>query len=280
MAIDHYENFPVASILLPRRLRTAVHNVYRYARTADDIADEGDALPEERLDHLARYRAALQQMDTENCEDWADTQLKSVFSPLARTVQEHKLPLRPFADLLSAFEQDVYVSRYHDREALLAYCRLSANPVGHIMLHLYGVADDTNVAASDAICTGLQLVNFWQDVAIDCAKGRIYIPLDALRASGLDEEWIAANTGRTTPLPPDTRWHSLMREQVQYARELLLAGLPLGRRLPGRTGYELRMIVQGGLRILERLDALAYDVFFQRPTLSKRDWLRVVWRAI
>lgn len=280
MAIDHYENFPVASILLPRRLRSAVHAIYRYARTADDIADEGTATPEQRLQQLANYRAALEEIGNGRLSPDHEDAVLHVFQPLALTIQQHQLPLQPFADLLSAFEQDVVKTRYQNDDELFDYCRRSADPVGRIMLHLYEAADPRKVEQADAICTGLQLTNFWQDVAIDWQKDRVYIPQDQLHCHGVSEDYIAANTGRRTALPPSRAWQQLMRRQVQQAREKLLHGLPLSTALPGRPGYELRLVVQGGLRILERLDELHYDVFYQRPTLKKRDWIRLAWRAI
>lgn len=285
MSIDHYENFPVASILLPARLRPAVRAIYRYARNADDVADEGHADPHERLQALAAFRRGLEQIEQEAPNPGDDAGLSGIFVPLAQVVRDHALPLQPFHDLLSAFEQDVSKTRYRDDAELRDYCRRSANPVGRLMLHLYQSASDTHVAYSDAICTGLQLTNFWQDVAIDWAKNRVYIPQDALQRHAVPEDYIGLRVaGRRAGSSPDhaqaARWQALMQEQVGHARGLLRSGLPLGRRLPGRIGYELRMVVHGGLRILERLDQLHYDVFDHRPTLGKLDWLRLAWRAL
>ncbi|NYT76861.1 squalene synthase HpnC [Alcaligenaceae bacterium] len=326
MAVDHYENFPVASLLLPRRLRTPVKNLYRFARSADDIADEGDAQPSQRLALLASYRDALQQIGQGRLHLAPDDPRHAVFEPLAQTIRQHALPLQPFFDLLSAFEQDVTTTRYDNDVALFDYCRRSANPVGHLMLHLYEAATRDNLAHSDAICTGLQLTNFWQDVAIDWGKERVYLPLARLNQHGLGTDYIQArclsalHTPSTnapglsqdghpvhapidaamqppSPLetttsthgpfvgtqPSTTRadhaWQALMRAQVAQAREQLLSGLPLAHRLPGRIGFELKLVVQGGLRILERLDQLHYDIFTHRPTLKKRDWALMVWRA-
>ena len=304
MAVDHYENFPVASLLLPRRLRDPVRNIYRYARSADDIADEGDAPAGERLDALAGYRHALGQIDRGALQLPQGDPRRAVFEPLAATIQAHRLPMQPFFDLISAFEQDVTTTRYPDDEKLLDYCRRSANPVGRIMLHLYGHATADKLACSDAICTGLQLTNFWQDVAIDWRKGRLYIPLDKFARHHASQAYIgertaqaeAAKDGRlgSAATRPDsscagdpayaaaqeTAWQAMMRAQVEQARSLLQAGLPLTRQLPGRIGWELRLVVQGGLRVLERLDQLHYDIFFQRPTLKKSDWLLLLWRAL
>ncbi|MGB3289990.1 MAG: squalene synthase HpnC [Burkholderiaceae bacterium] len=292
MAVDHYENFPVASLLLPRRLREPVRNIYRYARSADDIADEGDAGPDERLAQLAGYRAALDDIAGHALKLPDDDPRKPVFDPLAETIRRHQLPLAPFFDLLSAFEQDVGTARYDNESQLLDYCRRSANPVGRIMLHLYDKTDDANLAWSDAICTGLQLANFWQDVAVDWKKNRVYLPQDALRRHKVDEAYIADHSGPAAGMQPgsasqayavDARtpaWQALMAEQVGQARQLLRSGLPLTRRLPGRIGLELKLVVHGGLRILERMEQLHYDIFLHRPTLAKRDWILLLWRAL
>ncbi|TAL89915.1 MAG: squalene synthase HpnC [Candidimonas sp.] len=273
MAVDHYENFPVASLLLPARLREPVTHIYRFARSADDIADEGDASEPTRLAQLAGYREALQNIGSGTFEPTPTDALADIFIPLARAIHTHQLPLQAFFDLLSAFEQDVSIHRYPNDSALLDYCSRSANPVGRLMLHLYQAVSPQNLQESDAICTGLQLVNFWQDVAIDWKKARIYLPQDKLARYGVSETDIATQQ-------IGAAWQGLMQAQVQQARELLKRGLPLARRLPGRIGLELRLVVHGGLRILERLDQLHYDVFFHRPTLQKRDWVLLFWRAL
>lgn len=264
MGVDHYENFPVASLLMPGRLRPAVRAIYRFARTADDIADEGDAMPAQRLAGLARLRAALDAIEAGGDGGWPD---------LAHAVRAHALPVEHFRALLSAFEQDVRVARYPDYEALRAYCRRSAEPIGRLLLALYRVADPPALRQSDDICTGLQLANFWQDVALDWRKGRVYLPQSELARFGLDERAIAARGAAP-------QWPALMRAQTGYARRLLAGGRPLARRLPGRIGWELRLVVQGGLRILERIDRVDGDVFARRPTLRPADWLVVAGRAL
>jgi len=274
MAVDHYENFPVASLLLPHALRGAVRDIYRFARSADDIADEGNADTTTRLAQLAAYRVQLQRIDVGQEPD----ALIAIFAPLARTIARHQLPLVPFADLLSAFEQDVRVGRYDDDAALLDYCARSANPVGRLMLHLYDARDPAYLPLSDAICTGLQLTNFWQDVALDWAKGRVYLPRDALARHGVSEDDIARSCVTTARITP--AWTALMRERCAQARALLHCGAPLARRLPGRIGLELKLVVQGGLHILQRIDACHGDVFRQRPALSARDWPVLLWRAL
>lgn len=266
MPVDHYENFPVASILLPAHLRPAVEIIYAFARSADDLADEGDATPEERLAALAAYDVQLDKIAASLVPD------TPLFQSLAGIIDTYDLPLQPFRDLLSAFKQDVVTTRYADFEMLLDYCRRSANPVGTLMLHLYKATTPDNLRDSDAICSALQLINFWQDVAIDWQKARIYLPLDDMHRHGITESDIAL--GHTTDA-----WRALMQFEVARARSTMLSGAPLALRLPGRIGWELRMVVQGGLRILEAIEAADYDVFRHRPKLGKNDWLKILWRT-
>ena len=266
MSVDHYENFPVASILLPARLRPAVEAIYAFARSADDIADEGDCTPEIRLEALIRYELALDRIETDGSAD------SPLFRALAKVTKEYRLPLQPLRDLLSAFKQDVTTTRYADFNALLDYCRRSANPVGALMLRLYGAANEQNLKDSDAICSALQLINFWQDVAIDWQKKRIYLPQEDLERFGVTERHL-------DDCAVDDAWRRLMRYEVERARALMLSGAPLALRLPGRIGWELRLVVQGGLRILERIEAVDYDVFRRRPKLGPIDWLLMLWRA-
>jgi len=266
MSVDHYENFPVASLLLPARLRRPVGVIYAFARSADDFADEGDAPPGERLAALDRYRAELDRIEHGRPPQTA------LFHALAAVIREHRLPLQPFRDLLDAFSQDVVKSRYADFAEVMDYCRRSANPVGLLMLHLYGAATPGNIACSDSICSGLQLVNFWQDVEIDWRKDRVYLPADERERFGVTERQIAA--GAT-----DDGWRALMSFQVDRARAMLDSGAPLVHALPGRIGWELRMIVQGGLRILEKIDQVRGDVFRRRPVLGRLDWPRMLLRA-
>ena len=274
MAVDHYENFPVASWLLPKPLRPAVVAIYRFARSADDIADEGDALPTQRLAALAQYRLALTVLASgDDGSARLPDGLHEIFLPLGRVIQEHSLPFQSFFDLLTAFEQDLTQARYPNNEAVMAYCRLSANPVGLLMLHLYQTTDALSIEQSDAICSALQRVNFLQDVAIDWNKNRIYLPGDALTRFGVSEETIAQ--GECTQA-----WRGLMAEQVKQCRALLHFGYPLGRRLPGRIGLELRLIVQGGLKILEKIEQVEFDVFTRRPILRTTDWITMFWRAL
>jgi len=267
MSVDHYENFPVASILLPARLREPVQIIYAFARSADDLADEGDATAAERLQALGAYQMELERIADGNMPDTA------LFRDLAQVITDYRLPLQPFYDLLSAFSQDVVTTRYANFPDLLDYCRRSADPVGILMLHLYEAASEENLRDSHAICSALQLINFWQDVAVDWDKDRIYLPEEDRLQFGVNEPQIAAGTN-------DAAWQNLMRFEVERARALLLAGAPLAVRLPGRVGWELRLVVQGGLRILEKIEAVDYDVFHRRPKLGRVDWLRLSMRAL
>ncbi len=255
-SIDHYENFPVASWLCAAELRPAVTALYRFARTADDLADEGHEPAHHRLDALGEYRADLQ-----NCLHQADVESvrwPHVFGPLRRIAQQHQLPTQPLFDLLDAFEQDVVYTSvgqgYRNRAELMNYCRRSANPVGRLMLHLYGVNDAVSQNQSDAICTALQLINLWQDRAEDLRRGRDYLP----------------------------EGHTLTQE-LHFARELMMQGAPLVHSIKGRAGWELRAVVQGGLRILDKLDARGETTDptqLARPTLRKPDFIRIAWRCI
>lgn len=266
MPVDHYENFPVASWLLPRALRRPVEAIYAFARSADDLADEGTRTPAERLAALQGYREELERIAA------GEAPATPLFEALARAIAAHRLPMQPFHDLLDAFTQDVTCARYADFGQVLDYCRRSANPVGRLMLHLYGCAQPPSIARSDSICTALQLVNFLQDVARDWAIGRVYLAQDELRAAGIDEAQIAQ--GRA-----DERWARFMRAQAQRAIGMLEDGAPLAHALPGRAGLELRLVVAGGLRIARRVQAVGGDVFRRRPVLGWRDWLAMAGHA-
>lgn len=276
MPVDHYENFPVASVLLPSHLREPVEAIYAFARTADDIADEGEADAGERLAQLQAFRDALSAI--EHGEPVADPALAPLFTRLERTRGQHALPLAPLFDLLDAFSQDVVKTRYADFAELRDYCRRSADPVGRLMLHLYRAASPDRLHLSDCICTGLQLINFCQDVAIDWRKGRLYLPACDLARFGLSEHELDALSAGTQAC--DQRWRALLAFEIERARALMLTGAPLARQLPGRIGFELRLVVLGGLRTLERIEGVAYDIFNQRPTLGATDWIRLVWRAL
>lgn len=271
MPIDHYENFPVASLLLPASLREPIEAIYTFARSADDIADEGDVPPEKRLEQLATYRNAIDAIESGGLAGMCG--LPPLFARLARTVLNNHLPLKPFHDLLDAFQQDVDKKRYEDFNDLADYCRRSANPIGRLLLALYNAPTLENFLLSDCICTGLQLTNFWQDVAQDWKKGRIYLPLQDLAHFKVTEEDIAAARC-------DERWQALLAFEVARTRAILNAGASLAYRLRGRIGWELRLIVAGGLRILDRIEAVGYDVFARRPRIGFIDKLAIVWRAV
>jgi phytoene synthase len=267
MSVGHYENFPVASVLLPARLRHPVSVIYRFARSADDFADEGELPAAERLAQLNNYRQELGRLETGTAPGQA------LFAELGQIVHDYRLPLQLFHDLLDAFSQDVLKTRYADFAELMDYCRRSANPVGRLLLHLFGAATDANLKLSDAICSSLQLINFWQDVEIDWRKNRIYLPQDEMRRFGVTEGQIASGDA-SGPFP------ALMRFQAERARTLMRAGAPLGRALPGRMGLEIRTIVQGGLRILEKIDKAEGDVYHHRPVLRAYDWPLLLLRAL
>lgn len=270
MSVEHYENFPVASLLCPPAQRPAIQAIYHFARTADDIADEGDATPAQRLADLRAYGAALQAAARGDAIDgrWA-----AVFRPLQRQIRERALPVPLLQDLLDAFEQDLRQHRYADRAAVLDYCRRSANPVGRLLLHLYGIADATSLWQSDQICSALQLANFWQDLSIDTQRGRLYVPLADCAQAGVDPAELLAR--RDSPAI-----RRLVAEMVRWTREMMLAGSPLVHTLPGRAGWELRFVVQGGLRILERIERLQYRSLATRPTIGWTDGPALLWRAL
>ncbi len=267
MSNAHYENFPVASPLLPKSMRAPVRVIYAFARSADDLADEGEALPDERIAALMAYEAELDRIDRGQKPE------TPLFEQVAATLATHQLDTHYLRELLSAFRQDVRQTRYASFDALLDYCRRSANPVGRIMLSLFGTTTPTAFEQSDAICSALQIINFLQDVAIDWNKARVYLPEEDLQRFGVNEEQIAAQH-------VDDRWRALMAFEVQRARAMMLDGAPLASHIRGRLGWELRLIVQGGLRILEKIEAVGYDVFRARPTLQKSDWLLILWRAL
>ncbi len=275
MPVDHYENFPVASLLLPRRLRRPVEAIYRFARGADDLADEGVATPDERRAALAAWDAQLDRLEADAAP--ADEPAGRVFVDLAEAVREHALPIGLFHDLLSAFSQDCVVARYDDDAALLDYCRRSANPVGRLLLVLYRADTDTHRWWSDRICTALQWINFWQDVAVDRDKDRVYLPRVDRERFGVTEAMLF---GDAKALVASDAWKSLMRHEVVRTRAMMVEGSPLATALPGRAGFELRLVVQGGLRILEKIERVDYDVFFRRPTLGRADGLVLATRAL
>ncbi|MDP1999909.1 MAG: squalene synthase HpnC [Rhodoferax sp.] len=273
--IEHYENFPVASFLCPAPLRAPIAAIYHFARTADDLADEGTDSPNQRLQDLAAYRQDLTAASAPGMA-WSP-RWAPVFGQLQVAIQTHKLPVQALNDLLDAFVQDVEKSRdamgYATQEELLDYCRRSANPVGRLLLHLYGVTDAHALALSDDICTSLQLINFWQDPSVDIPRGRYYFTQEdcerfgVLQADVLDCRQSAAAT-------------KLIAFYVRSARARMLNSAPLVHQVPGRAGWELRLVVQGGLRILDKIEAMHFATLSARPKLTKRDFPVMLWRAL
>jgi squalene synthase HpnC len=268
VAIGHYENFPVASLLLPAPLRQPVEAIYRFARSADDLADEGSDPPNIRLARLHDYRVELDRIER------GQPARAAIFQDLEKTIRDHGLPLQPFRDLLGAFSQDVTKKRYAGFDELLDYCRRSANPVGRLLLHLFKRTTDSELRQSDAICTALQLTNFWQDVDLDYTKDqRIYLPQDEMAHHGVTERHLAEKRC-------DAAWRELLAFQVDRTRMLMISGKSLGRGLPGRLGLEIRATAQGGLTILNKIEAVGYDVFRRRPVLQALDWPLLILRAV
>lgn len=268
--MDHYENFPVASWLCPKPLRPVITSLYRFARVGDDLADEGHASASSRRADLRAYAEDLQRVyDTEPVSNrWPE-----VFHPLAAAVHRHRLPQDLLQDLLDAFLQDVDNPLYANREALLDYCRRSANPVGRLLLHLYGEVTERNLQESDAICTALQLINFWQDLSIDLPRGRVYLPQQDLQRFGLDSA-----TGSS--LRDSTDLRALVKDLCLWTRGFMEQGAALPGRIPGRIGWELRLVVQGGLRVLEKIEAMDFATCDNRPVLSRWDLGITLWRSV
>ncbi len=257
LPVTHPENFPVASWLCPPHLRPAIAAIYAFARAADDIADEGDLDAQQRLDLLGGFRQELLNSPT------PQSLHPEIFVPLHQVIQSFNLPIHYLDDLLKAFEQDIQATAQASKppniEALLAYCKLSANPVGRLLLHLYGVNDNEALQRSDAICSALQLINFWQDLSEDIPRGRFYVPQD---------------------LQGQLAESALVQQLCQHARELMMAGAPLVHQIPGRAGWELRAVVQGGLRVLDKVEKLGPLAFVQRPTLKAWDGPVLLWRTL
>jgi len=267
LAQSHYENFPVASRLLPKHLRQPIAVIYAFARRADDFADEGELSDEERLSALNDFGTKLEYIEQGKAVE--DT----TFIALADVIEQHQLPVSLFHDLLTAFKMDVTKARYANFGEVMAYCRYSANPVGRLLLHLNKANSPQNLGYSDAICSALQLTNFLQDISQDLEENdRIYLPQDEMEQFGVTEEDI-----RNKLTNPATR--RLVEFQLRRTVKLMQAGAPLGKVLKGRMGLELRMTIMGGSRILYRLNQ-QYDDVFSRPRLNKWDIVWVIWKAI
>jgi squalene synthase HpnC len=267
VGVDHYENFPVASVLCPPELRPAITAIYRFARTADDIADEGDAAPSQRRHLLRLYERALADAAAgRTASDWPQ-----VFVPLREQIESRRLPVPLLRDLLTAFEQDTHNAPYPDRAALLDYCSRSANPVGRLLLHLIDVHETDALEQSDAICSALQLVNFWQDLSVDLARGRCYVPLTDAQRHGVDLARLQRDSDAS---------RALVRDLCGWTRQLMRQGEPLVHRVRGRFGWELRVVVQGGLRVLDKIQMRGFNAFGHRPTVGAADLPVMLWRSL
>lgn len=284
MAVAHYENFPVASWLVPAGLRAPIEAIYGFARAADDVADEGDATAAERLAALDGFLRALDEIEAGRRPEGP------IFLRLANAVRDFQLPIPLLRDLIDAFQQDVRKTRYATYAELLDYSRRSANPVGRLVLHVFSTGHGlftspvepvapaekkslSPVEQSDAICSALQFINFWQDVAVDWDKGRVYIPQEDLARFQVSEDDIAARRA-------DERWRELMDFECARSRALLLSGAPLAARLPGRLGLEIRATIHGGATILDKIQAVSGDVFRKRPVLRPLDWLAILAKTV
>jgi hydroxysqualene synthase len=279
--VDHYENFPVASWLTPARLRPAIVAIYWFARTADDIADEGDATAADRLADLAAFRADLLICST---SDAASLRWPGVFTPLRQAILAHALPVPLLDALLQAFEQDVRYTAagrwYENNSELLDYCSRSANPVGRLLLHLYGVTGERELAASDAICSALQLINFWQDLSKDIPRGRYYLPLNAIAAHQVMPADLLQRQDNTKTI-------NLIAACADFARAAMQKGFDLPaavrQQIGGFNGWrlsmELRCVIHGGLRILDKIAAMEHRTLAARPKITAWDGIVIVWRA-
>lgn len=264
---SHYENFPVASRFISKNIRKPISVIYAFARTADDFADEGNVDVGTRLAKLDEY---VNKLDSINR---GEQQEHPLFIALSDTIRQFELPLTPFYDLLTAFRMDVTKNRYANFAEVMHYCSYSANPVGNLILRLHKKATNENLVYSDAICSALQLINFLQDIEQDYVEsGRIYLPQDEMTRCGVNEEHIKQR--RT-----DTAMQILIQMQVTRILDMMNRGIPLGWELPGRVGFELRMTIYGGLRILEHLHQ-QHDNIFSRPRLTRRDWCWMSWMAM
>lgn len=267
LASSHYENFPVASILLPSSLRRPVAAIYAFARTADDIADEHDWDDSTRVALLAEYRIHLDQLQR------GARPVLPLFMALNEAIREHHLPFAPFYDLLDAFAQDVHKKRYANFAEVHDYCRRSANPVGHLLLSLFKNDTEQNLKRSDAICTALQLINFLQDIQIDLKRGRIYLPEDEMQVFNVTERHIVDRIA-------DHGWHALINAQIDRIDAFIREGKALGSALAGRMGFEIRLTIAGGTAVLAKLRRTNEQGFIGGERLDVRDWLRLVPRAL
>jgi phytoene synthase len=266
LAETHYENFPVGSFLLPKEFREPIRLVYAFARVADDIADEGNDSKETRLQRLDEWEGEFRRMLA------GDTRI-SFFQELEETANKYEIPSSLFFELIEAFRMDAGGRDYSTFEDLLFYCRHSANPVGRILLHIFNCANDETGKFSDMICTALQLTNFWQDLSIDIKRNRVYIPHEDFERFGLTADDLKSDVGTDAIRP-------LLKFQVERTKKLFLGGRPLFRLIDKRFALELRLTYHGGMRMLEKVEHLAYDTLHHRPVLSRFDWALIVIRSL
>ena len=265
LAQSHYENFPVASVFLPKKLRRPISVIYAFARTADDFADEGDAPQQQRLDQLNDYSRVLKAIDNNDYQG-----NNAIFIALADVIKQHQLPISLFKDLLDAFKQDVVQNRYQNFDDVLDYCKRSANPVGRLLLLLEGHPTEQQLQQSDAICSALQLINFYQDIVQDITESdRIYIPTEELEEFGVSEKQLTQLD--TTNIAP------LIRLQHKRALGLMITGVRLGTTVKGRIGWEIRAMTLAGITTLNKLISLNDDALLNRPRLSKFTLLKIVF---
>jgi squalene synthase HpnC len=275
-ASQHYENFPVASVFLPKNLREPISLIYSFARQADDFADEGNLTVPQRLEMLDEFKSELDLLQAYIKPN------RPFFFALGRMIRDQKLPFAPFYDLLDAFSQDVVKTRYRNYSEVIDYCKRSANPIGRLLLHLYQASSQKNIALSDNICSALQIINFLQDIAIDFKKNadkqRIYMCQDELLQFGISEQQIDAYVTGTKSI--DSVWQTFMQFNLLRVDKMLKSGKPLGKILKGRIGFEMRMIIAGGERIITKIAQVKGDVFNHRPTLDYYDWLLIFTKAL
>ncbi|MFZ4620780.1 MAG: squalene synthase HpnC [Bacteroidota bacterium] len=266
LAQQHYENFPVGSFFIPKRYRRPIHLIYAFSRVADDIADEGNMLPETRIASLEAWERSLMNALSGNMDD-------DFFVELAKVVREFELSPELLKDLLVAFKKDSSNPRYSTFDELLEYCRYSADPIGRLLLQIFKCSNETNQKYSDRICTALQLANFWQDISVDTAKNRFYIPQSELTNNGLTEQDLSTDS------KPE-KFITLMRFQVERTETILMEGKPLLEQVSKELRFEMRLIWHGGMTILQKIKEAGYDTRIRRPALTKFDKAAIFFKAL
>ncbi len=266
LATTHYENFPVGSLLAPRDLRKHIHAIYAFARVADDLADEGQAPPEDRIRDLDRCQDQLNLSFTGAPQE-------PLFVALSDTVHRCSLPKALFDDLLQAFRMDVTTTSFERYQDLLGYCSKSANPIGRLVLAVFGCSTRETAILSDQLCTGLQLANFWQDLSVDIRKGRIYLPLEDVERFGYTKDDLRGGT-------VNDAFRELMHFQIERTKGLFSASAPLTRMVTPRLGLELRLTWNGGMTILRKIEEAGYNVLRTRPIITTGDKLRILTASL